>query len=80
MPSAETIQSIVNLALLTGQIGKEGAGIFALTDHNNLQGVCDMGMLPDRFPGYRPVGDAAARAELESPGRCPHSDESVEGS
>jgi len=64
--SAETIQSIVNLALLTGQIGKVGAGIFALTDHNNLQGVCDMGMLPDRLPGYRPVGDAAARAELES--------------
>jgi len=64
--SSETIQSLVNLALLTGQLGKEGAGIFALTDHNNLQGVCDMGMLPDRLPGYRAVGDAAARAELEA--------------
>src|SRR5512136_1074969 len=64
--SSETIQSIVNLALLTGQIGKEGAGIFALTDHNNLQGVCDMGMIPDRLPGYRAVGDEVFRADLEA--------------
>jgi len=62
---AETIQSLVNLALLTGQIGKEGAGIYPLTDHNNLQGVCDMGMIPDRLPGYAQVGDAAIRGELE---------------
>jgi predicted molibdopterin-dependent oxidoreductase YjgC len=62
--SSETIQSIVNLALLAGQIGKPGAGIFAVTAHNNLQGVCDMGMIPDRLPGYRPVGDAAARADI----------------
>jgi len=64
--SSETVQSLVNLALLAGQIGKPGAGIFAVTAHNNLQGVCDMGMLPDRLPGYRQVGDAAARAELEN--------------
>jgi formate dehydrogenase (coenzyme F420) alpha subunit len=63
---AETVQSLVNLALLCGQIAKEGAGIFALTDHNNLQGVCDMGMIPDRLPGYRPVEDVAARAEMEA--------------
>jgi len=62
---AETIHSLVNLALLTGQIGKEGAGIYPLTDHNNLQGVCDMGMIPDRLPGYAQVGDAAIRGELE---------------
>jgi len=61
----EPVQAIVNLALLTGQIGREGAGIFALTEHNNLQGVCDMGMLPDRLPGYREVGNDAKRAELE---------------
>ncbi|MBM3890858.1 MAG: molybdopterin oxidoreductase, partial [Verrucomicrobia bacterium] len=62
---AETVQAIVNLALLTGQIGKEGAGIYALTEHNNLQGVCDMGMLPDRLPGYRSVASEAARSEVE---------------
>lgn len=63
---AETIKAVVNLALLTGQLGKPGAGIFALTEHNNLQGVCDMGMLPDRLPGYRPVAAEKARAELET--------------
>jgi predicted molibdopterin-dependent oxidoreductase YjgC len=61
----EPVQAIVNLALLTGQIGKEGAGIFALTEHNNLQGVCDMGALPDRLPGYREVASETARAEVE---------------
>ena len=64
---AEAIQAMVNLALLTGNIGKEGAGIFALTEHNNLQGVCDMGMLPDRFPGYAPVADDAGRRALRGP-------------
>ena len=63
---ADLVEAIVNLALLTGQIGKEGAGIFALTEHNNLQGVCDMGMLPDRLPAYRKVANGAARAELEA--------------
>jgi len=63
---AETVKAVVNLALLTGQIGKPGAGIFALTEHNNLQGVCDMGMLPDRLPGYRPVAAEKARTELET--------------
>jgi predicted molibdopterin-dependent oxidoreductase YjgC len=62
---AAPVEAIVNLALLTGQLGKEGAGIFALTEHNNLQGVCDMGVLPDRLPGYRKLTDAAARAEVE---------------
>jgi predicted molibdopterin-dependent oxidoreductase YjgC len=63
--SAEGIRQIVNLALLTGNVGRQGAGLFALTEHNNLQGVCDMGMLPDFLPGYRPVTDRAARAQLE---------------
>ena len=63
---AAPVEAIVNLALLAGQLGKEGAGIFALTEHNNLQGVCDMGMLPVRLPGYRKVADDAARAELEA--------------
>jgi len=63
---AESIQALVNLALLTGHLGKEGAGLFALNEQNNLQGVCDMGMLPDRLPGYRPVASPAARAAVES--------------
>jgi len=61
---ASSVRAMINLALLTGQIGKEGAGIYALTEHNNLQGVCDMGMMPDRLPGYKPVADPAARAAV----------------
>jgi predicted molibdopterin-dependent oxidoreductase YjgC len=60
----DSIRSIVNLALLTGQLGRPGSGLYALTEQNNLQGVCDMGMLPDRFPGYPAVSDAAARDRL----------------
>jgi predicted molibdopterin-dependent oxidoreductase YjgC len=62
----DSIRGIINLALLTGNLGKEGAGVFPLTEHNNLQGVCDMGMLPDRLPGYQAVSDPKARAVLES--------------
>jgi predicted molibdopterin-dependent oxidoreductase YjgC len=61
----EPIQAIIDLALLTGNLGKEGSGIMPLTEHNNLQGCCDMGILPDLLPGYRPVADAEARASLE---------------
>jgi predicted molibdopterin-dependent oxidoreductase YjgC len=62
----DSIRAVVNLVLLTGNLGKPGAGLFALTEQNNLQGVCDMGMLPDRLPGYRPVTDIAARTALEA--------------
>lgn len=60
---ADSIRAVVNLSLLCGQLGKAGSGIFPLAEHNNLQGVCDMGMLPDRLPGYRPLSSAG---ELES--------------
>jgi formate dehydrogenase (coenzyme F420) alpha subunit len=62
----DTIQAVVNLVLLTGNLGKPGAGLLALTEQNNLQGVCDMGMLPDRLPGYSPITDNVARTRLES--------------
>ena len=62
----DSIRGLINLALLTGNLGKEGAGVFPLAEHNNLQGVCDMGMLPDRLPGYQAVTDSKARAALEA--------------
>jgi formate dehydrogenase (coenzyme F420) alpha subunit len=61
----DSIRALVNLALLTGNLGKKGAGLFALTEQNNLQGVCDMGLLPDRLPGYFPVSDPNARSRLQ---------------
>lgn len=63
--SVDSIRGLVSLALLTGNIGREGGGVYALTEHNNLQGVCDMGMLPDRLPGYVPVNDAQGRRPFE---------------
>jgi len=57
----DSIQAIVNLALLTANLGVRGGGIYPLTEQNNLQGVCDMGMLPDRFPGYRSLTNQTFR-------------------
>lgn len=62
----DSIRAVVNLCLLTGNLGKAGSGIFALAEQNNLQGVCDMGMLPDRLPGYALVTDDATRHGLEN--------------
>ena len=64
--SKDSIRALIDLALLTGNLGKTGAGVYALTEHNNLQGVCDMGMLPDRWPGYQSITDGEFRAQLES--------------
>jgi predicted molibdopterin-dependent oxidoreductase YjgC len=63
--SPETIEALVSLALLTGDVGRPGGGLFPLSEHNNLQGVCDVGMLPDWLPGYRPTFRVEGRAELE---------------
>jgi formate dehydrogenase (coenzyme F420) alpha subunit len=60
----EVIEALVSLALLTGNVGRAGGGVYPLAEHNNLQGVCDVGMLPGFLPGYRPAGSEAARAEL----------------
>jgi predicted molibdopterin-dependent oxidoreductase YjgC len=61
----DTIAAMINIALLTGNLGKEGAGILPLAEHNNVQGCCDMGMTPGYLPGYAAVTDAAARGNFE---------------
>ena len=61
----DAIAAMVNLALLTGNLGKEGSGIMPLAEHNNVQGCCDMGVTPVFLPGYAPVGDAGARGSFE---------------
>ena len=59
------VKAIPNLALLTGNIGRRGSGIYALQRENNGQGACDMGALPDFIPGYQSVADAQARSKFE---------------
>lgn len=57
--------SIINLHLLTGQIGKPGAGPFSLTGQPNAMGGREAGLLSGSLPGYRSTDDPAHRAEVE---------------
>ncbi len=57
--------SLINLHLLTGQIGKIGAGPFSLTGQPNAMGGRECGLLCHQLPGYRFVTDAAHRSEME---------------
>jgi len=61
----DNVLSISNLAMLTGQIGRPGAGVCPLRGQNNVQGSCDMGALPNMLPGYQKVGDAKLRKKYE---------------
>ncbi len=60
----ENVIALSNLALVTGHVGVEGAGINPLRGQNNVQGACDMGALPDVYSGYQRVADPAARARF----------------
>lgn len=60
-----TVSGIINLHLLTGQIGRPGAGPFSLTGQPNAMGGREAGGLASLLPGYRFVADPAHRAELE---------------
>ena len=55
------VMGIANLAMATGNLGKNGAGVNPLRGQNNVQGACDMGSFPHEFPGYRHVGEQATR-------------------
>jgi formate dehydrogenase major subunit len=59
------VMGIANLAMATGNIGREGVGVNPLRGQNNVQGSCDMGSFPHEFPGYRHVSDAATRNLFE---------------
>jgi predicted molibdopterin-dependent oxidoreductase YjgC len=63
----DNVIALSNLALVTGHVGIEGAGINPLRGQNNVQGACDMGALPDVYSGYQPVSSAAA---LSHRSRC----------
>jgi len=61
----DNVLSIANLALITGHIGREGNGINPLRGQANVQGACDVGVLPDVFTGYQKVTDETARKKFE---------------
>ncbi len=60
------VMGMANLAMATGNIGRDGVGVNPLRGQNNVQGACDMGSFPHELSGYRPVGDDAVRALFEA--------------
>jgi formate dehydrogenase major subunit len=60
------VMGMANLAMATGNIGREGVGINPLRGQNNVQGSCDMGSFPHELPGYRHVSDDAVREVFEN--------------
>ncbi len=60
------VMAMANLAMATGNIGREGVGINPLRGQNNVQGSCDMGSFPHELPGYRHISDGATRGSFET--------------
>ncbi|MGQ3076209.1 MAG: molybdopterin oxidoreductase family protein, partial [Ferrovibrionaceae bacterium] len=63
---SSTVMAIANLAMATGNVGREGVGVNPLRGQNNVQGACDMGSFPHEFSGYRHVSDEGARTLFEN--------------
>jgi len=62
---ADGVRTLANLALVTGNIGKEGGGLFPLCSQSNCQGAFDMGGHPDYLTGYQSVDDRKVREKFE---------------
>jgi formate dehydrogenase major subunit len=60
------VMGIANLAMATGNLGREGVGVNPLRGQNNVQGSCDMGSFPHEFTAYRHVSDDAVRHSFEA--------------
>lgn len=61
----DNVMSVANLAMLTGNVGKESTGINPLRGQSNVQGACDMGALPNVYPGYQSVTDDIIKGKFE---------------
>lgn len=66
----DNVFALANLAMLTGNIGKPSTGVNPLRGQNNVQGACDMGALPNVYPGYQRVNDPAVRQRFETAWGC----------
>jgi formate dehydrogenase major subunit len=60
------VMGIANLAMATGNVGREGVGVNPLRGQNNVQGACDMGSFPHELPGYRHISDTTVRSQFEA--------------
>jgi formate dehydrogenase alpha subunit len=61
----DNVIATANLAMLTGNVGKPATGVNPLRGQNNVQGACDIGALPNVYPGYQAVTDAKVREKFE---------------
>jgi predicted molibdopterin-dependent oxidoreductase YjgC len=64
--AVDNVVALINLALLTGHVGRYGSGLNPLRGQNNVQGGGDMGALPNKLPGFQDVEDDAVRARFEA--------------
>jgi formate dehydrogenase major subunit len=64
--AVDNVFALINLALLTGKVGKWGSGLAPLRGQNNVQGGGDMGAIPNKLPGFQDVLDDGARAKFEA--------------
>jgi predicted molibdopterin-dependent oxidoreductase YjgC len=63
--AVDNVVALINLALLTGHVGRYGSGVNPLRGQNNVQGGGDMGAIPDRLPGFQHVENDRLRAQFE---------------
>ena len=61
----ECVIACSNLSLMTGNYGHYATGVGPVRGQNNVQGTCDMGVLPNQYPGYQDVTDDAIRHQFE---------------
>ena len=66
----DNVIAVANLAMLTGNIGKPGSGVNPLRGQNNVQGACDMGALPNVYPGYQAVTSEPVKGKFEAGWSC----------
>ena len=62
----DNVKSLANLSMLTGHIGKKSSGVNPLRGQNNVQGACDMGALPNVYPGYQVVINDDIREKFQN--------------
>jgi formate dehydrogenase major subunit len=64
--AADNVFALINLALLTGHVGRYGSGLVPLRGQNNVQGGGDMGALPNKLPGFQDVANPDKRGKFEA--------------
>ena len=71
----DNARCLISLALLTGQIGRDGTGLHPLRGQNNVQGASDVGLIPMFYPNYKSVTDPAVKAKFEQLWQTPDLDD-----